>query len=359
MNRKSNHSFFRLQVFPVLFMLLSLTAIAQQTNPGNTNNPGRSAGATSHTVRGKIFLPSGGLPEQRIRVVLEISSGGIAGEAFSDTVGNFEFRGLPSGTYRVVIQSDARNYEAIQETVEVYGSFSRTFTVQVYLKEKNSEPTMKPGGKVLSAADIQEVPKDAKKIYEQGVKLAKNNKAEDASRKFQQALEIFPDYLHALNKLGEQMAMLNKPAEAQSFFERAIAINSKFALAHINLGMLMLNQKRFDEAVVALETGNSNDDSYPVGHLNLGLALMMKPQPELDRAERELLRTLEMGKRDFVHVRKYLFNLNVRRQTMDKAAEQLEAYLREAPDAPDAADVRQILDKVKKAIARQKAQAKQ
>lgn len=358
MNRQSTSIFFRLQSLLVFITLLGVNAFAQQTNPGSTNNPGRSAGAISHSIRGKIYLPSGNLPEQRMRVVLEISSGGIASEAFSDTVGNFEFRGLSSGTYRVVIPSDSRNFEIAQETVELYGSFSRTVTVQVYLKEKNNDPHGRPNGKVLSAADIQEVPKEAKKAYEQGVKLAKNQKPEDASKKLLQALEIFPDYLHALNKLGEQMAMLNKQAEAQAYFERAIAINSKFALPHINLGMLMLNQKRFDEAVAELETGNGNDDSYPMGHLNLGLALMMKPQPEFDRAERELLRTLEMGKRDFVHVRKYLFNLNVRRQTMDKAAEQLEAYLREVPDAPDATDVRLMLDKVRKAIAKQKAEAK-
>ncbi len=358
MKRQFNHFLLRLQACLLLVLMSSLSALAQQTNPGN-NNPGRGAGVTAHIVRGKIFLPSGNLPEQRMRVTLEISSGGIAGEVFSDTVGNFEFRGLASGTYRVLVPSDNRTHEPAQETVEVYGNFARTFTVQIYLKEKNSDPTAKPAGKVLSAADIQDIPKDAKKAYDQGLKLAKNNKPEDASKKFQQALEIFPDYLHAMNKLGEQMAILNKPAEAQAHFERAIAINSKFALAHINLGMLMLNQKRFDEAIAEFETGNGNDDGYPMGHLNLGLALMMKPEPDLDRAEREFLRTLEIGKRDFVHVRKYLFNLNIRRQKMDKAAEQLEAYLREAPNAPDETDVRLMLDKVKKAAAQQKAQAKQ
>lgn len=359
MNRQANHSFLSLQlVLALLLLSLTVTVAAQQTNP-NQNTPNRSAGTTTHSIRGKIFLPTGNLPEQRMRVVLEASSGGIAGEVFSDTVGNFEFRGISSGTYRVVVPSDGRMHETAQESVEAYGTFSRSFTVQIYLKEKNSDPTARPNGKVLSAADIQEVPKDAKKIYEQGVKLAKNNKAPEAEAKFRDALKIFPDYLHALNKLGEQMAAQNKNEDAQAAFERAIAINSKFALPHINLGMLMINQKRYDEAVAELEIGNSNDDSYPMGHLNLGLALMMKPQPEMDRAERELLRTLEMGKRDFVHVRKYLFNLNVRRHEMSKAAEQLEAYLREVPDAPDAADVRLMLDKVKKTIAQQKAQAKQ
>jgi regulator of sirC expression with transglutaminase-like and TPR domain len=35
---------------------------------------------------------------------------------------------------------------------------------------------------------------------------------------------------------------------------------------------------------------------------------------------------------------------------MPQAAEQLEAYLREAPKSPDAEDVRQILEKVRKSL---------
>jgi len=65
-----------------------------------------------------------------------------------------------------------------------------------------------------------------------------------------------------------------------------------------------------------------------------------------------------LGKREFAHVRKSLFNLNLRRRRLDKAAEQLEAYLKEAPDAPDADKVRQELGKVKKVIEQQKAATK-
>ena len=96
-------------------------------------SPGRGA---SHTIRGKIFMPSGNPPDQRLRVVLEVNTGGNAGEAFSDSMGNFEFRSLSNGTYKIVTPSDGRVYETSQETVEVYGNFSRTFTVQIYLKEK-------------------------------------------------------------------------------------------------------------------------------------------------------------------------------------------------------------------------------
>lgn len=342
-------------------LAIATTALAQAPGVGgnNPNLPGRSGGGSTHSIRGKIFLPSGNLPEQRIRVVLELSTGGIAGETFSDSVGNFEFRGLPNGAYRIKVPSDLRTYEESQEAVELYGTFSRTFAVQVYLKEKSSDSAFRTKDKILSVAEMQQVPKPAKKLYEQGLKLARENKPADATIKLQEALKIFPDYLYALNKLGEQQMLLNQPAEAQATFERAIAVNSRFALSHINLGLLHVSQKRYDQAITALETGNRHDDSYPMGHLQLGIALMSKTPPDYDRAEKEMLRAIDLGKRDLVYVRKYLFNLHVRRQAMDKAAAQLEAYLKEAPDAPDAAAVRQMLDKVKKAIAQQQGQAKQ
>jgi tetratricopeptide (TPR) repeat protein len=345
------------QAFSLLIALSACAAqsLAQGGGANNPNSPGRGA---SHTIRGKIFLPSGNSADQRLRVVLEINTGGIAGETFSDSVGNFEFRFLANGTYKIVAPSDGRVYETAQETVEVYSNFARTFTVQIYLKEKGEGVVVKSKEKIVSVADLQQPPKEAKKNYDNGLKRARENKPEEAVALFQAAVRIFPEYLAAINKLGEQLVVLKKPEEAQAAFEKAIEINPKYALPHINLGVLFVEQKRYDEAVVALEKGASADDTNPVSHLKLGEALMSKQPPDYDRAEKELTRALELGKREFVYVRLQLFNLNLRRQRLDKAAEQLEAYLKEAPDAPDVEQVQQRLDKVKKALEKQKATTK-
>lgn len=336
------------------------TASAQGGAGGGANNPNNPSrgSAISHTIRGKIFLPSGNLPDQRMRVILELNTGGIVNEVFSDSMGNFEFRALPNGTYKIVVPSDGRPYEVSQETVELYGNFTRTLTAQIYLKDKGEGVTLRTKEKIISVADLQQVPKDAKKSYDNGVKRARDNKLEEAARLFQEAIRIFPEYLAALNKLGEQLRALDKPAEAQVAFEKAIAINPKYALPHINLGMLLVDQTRYDEGIASLENGNRLDDSFPMSHLKLGEAFMSKQLPDYDRAEKELTRALELGNRDFLQVRKYLFNLNLRQQKLDKAAEQLEAYLKEAPDAPDADAVREMLDKVKKMMAQQKATTK-
>ena len=363
MRQSFNHLFaFCLRTFflTVALILFQQSGFSQQSGNPTTNPSGSSRSSTiSNIIRGKIFMPSDTLPERRIRVMLEHSAGGVVSETFSDSVGNFEFRNLSNGTYRVTVPTDGYTYETGQEAVEVFGSFSRTANVQIYLKEKNRGPSVTTKEKLLSPADIQEVPKEAKKAYEQGVKLARESKPDKASAKLQEALQLFPDYLHALNKLGEQMVAMNKLDLAQANFERAIVLNPKFALPYINYGMLMVSQKRYAEAISALETGNALDDTYPVGHLNLGLALMAQNPPDLDRAEKELNRVVAIGKKDFVHIRKLIFNLNVRRQKYDKAVAQLEAYLKEAPEAPDAQDVRLTLDKLKKTMVQQTAAQKQ
>jgi hypothetical protein len=183
---------------------VAVTASAQTRPPGDNPTGGRMSGG-GHTVRGKIFLPSGSLPDQRIRVTLELNSGGIAGEVFSDSVGNFEFRSVSSNTYRITVHGDGRSYETTQEQLEVSGNFSRTFTVQVYLREKGGDQVARPKGKMLSAAEFtQEVPKPAKKLYEQGLKRMKDGKTDEAMAAFDEALKLFPDYVLALNKVGEQ-----------------------------------------------------------------------------------------------------------------------------------------------------------
>src|SRR5262249_22605448 len=285
---------------------IALSACAAQSLAQGGNNPNSSGRGVSHTIRGKIFMPSGNPPEQRLRVVLEANTGVIVGEAFSDSVGNFEFRFIPSGTYKFVAPSEGRVYEAAQETVDLYGNFARTFTVQIYLKEKGEGEAVKSKEKIVSVADLQQPPKEAKKNYDNGLKRARENRPEEAVALFQAAVKIFPEYLAAINKLGEQLAALKKPAEAQAAFEKAISINSKYALPHINLGILLVERERYDEAIVELENGVSADDSYPMSHLKLGEALMSKRPPDYDRAEKEMTRAMELGKREFAYVRLYL-----------------------------------------------------
>lgn len=328
---------------------LAISGFAQGTRTD------QSAMRNSNVVRGKIFMPNGSFPERRIRVVLEISSGGVAADTFSDSVGNFEFRSLAQGNYRVVVPSDGHTFEAGQEGVEISGAIARTYSVQVYLREKRSAQQDSPE-KMISAF-VQDVPKDARKKYEQGAKKLKEGKTEEAFTSLQAALKDFPDYVMAHDKLGQYYLNQQKFTEAQAEFERAIAINDKYALSHVNLGMLLTVQKRFDDAIAHLEAANRLDETYPMAHLYLGLALLEKSaqQPDkLESAERSLQRAITLGGNGMAQAHKYIFNIHFRQKEYEKAANDLAAYLNAAPAAPDAPQVKEVLAKLRKQIAEAK-----
>ena len=335
------------------FLLLGISVLGQTT--GGTNSPSGSNVRSNHTIRGKIFMPSGQLPEQRMRVVLEVSSGGIYAETFSDSVGGFEFRSLPNNNYRVVVPSDGQTYETAQENLEISGPMSRTFTAQLYLREKERDKRLMANEKMVAAATFaQDVPKAAKKSYEQGLKKMKDGKEEEALTLFQEAVKQFPEYVLALNKIGEVQASRQQTAAAEASFRQALEISPKYPLTHINLGMLFVQLKRYPEAIDSLEAALKLDESFPMAHVNLGIALverMPKEERDFERAERAFGKALSVGGSRFTYVHKLLFNLYFRHRDYSKAITELETYLKESPNAPDAPQVQDTIQKIKKAIA--------
>ncbi len=327
----------------ILASLFLFSGLAQTPRP-------ESGGGRNHIIRGKLFLPNGRMPEQRIRIVLEVSSGGMYADAFSDSVGNFEFRSLATNNYKIVVPSDGFTFESAQENLEVSGAVARTFNVVIYLREKASKENSSKD-KMISAGELsQDVPKAAKKNYEQGLKRLKDGKNSEAETMFQDALKIFPEYVMALNKLGECYINEEKLKEAQAEFEKAVSINGKYPISLINLGMLMVKVNRYDAAIEHLDAALRLNESFPMAHLYLGIAwLEKKPQDDanLDKAEKSFSKALALGGADLANAHKYIFNIHVRRKQMDKAATELEAYLEAQPNAPDAPAIKQMLEKVK------------
>jgi tetratricopeptide (TPR) repeat protein len=328
----------------------SLIALAQAGGGGQQRPPG-AGGAGNHSLRGKVFLPSGQSPELRVRVVLEVATGGIFGETFTDSAGNFEFRMISSGNYVLNVPADLTQlFEAYTERIEISGALSRVFTAQVYLRPRARDQRDQISKELLTVADMQEVPKAAKQHYEKALKHAQNQQPQAAIEKLQEAVKIFPDYLYALNKLGEQYLQSGQRELAQAHFERALAANERFALPHIGLGTMLNEAKHYAEAIAHLEAAIKLDDSYPVTQIQLGLALMENAPPAYERAEKALLRGLALGGKGVAFVYLHLFNLHMRQKHYAQSATVLETFLREAPNAPEVPQVRQKLDSLKKII---------
>ena len=86
------------------------------------------------------------------------------------------------------------------------------------------------------------------------------------------------------------------------------------------------------------------DKDLPAPYLSLGYAEMMAG--EYRAAEEHLLRSLELARPALAHV--YLANVYEQTGEPTKAAAQLEAYLKENPNSPQADAVRAAIEKLKR-----------
>jgi tetratricopeptide (TPR) repeat protein len=334
-----------------LGILLAVVVVVAQEAAAQSGQVERGVpgSAAAHSIRGRVFLPSGAPAEGPLRVTLRTSAQSVVSETFTDSVGNFEFRLVPNGNYEIVVWETNR-FETTVERIEVFARSARTFTQNLFLREKQPESPARAKAGVVSARSLEgAIPKAARKAYEQGTKEARRGHAEKAVAHFQRALELHPDYLEALNDLGVQYMKLNRSADARAAFQRALEIDPRAPHPYVNIGVLHLHERAFAEAAACFERAVELDPGNWSSRMLLGLALFQ--MNELDRAQSEWEKALSLGEPPTVSiVRLHLANLFLRRRDLAKAIEQSEKYLKEVPDAANAGDVRERIAQMRRAL---------
>jgi Flp pilus assembly protein TadD len=235
------------------------------------------------------------------------------------------------------------------ERIEVVGRGSRTFVQNIFLRPKEKLVNVRPSGGTVTVGEFnREVPKEAKKAYERGVKEAERKNYEKAVTHFQQAVVSYPRYVQAINDLGVQYLRLNRHGEALAAFEQAIEIEPRTPHPYINIGYIRLQQKEFAQAAESLRKAVEMDSANWSAHMLYGVALTQTEQ--FEQAQRELERALSLGPPPEASVvRLQLANLFMRRRDFPRAIEQMENYLSEVPKAQDADHVREMIKRLKSA----------
>lgn len=118
--------------------------------------------------------------------------------------------------------------------------------------------------------------------------------------------------------------------------------------AHYKLGMILSREEEYAAAVAELEKAVKLDPDAANVHLLLGGALMQLKRT-VD-AERELLRAYELGGAGVGNAQLLLGQLYLSQQKLEAARRALEQYLKDVPAAPNAAQVRETVEKIKAAL---------
>ena len=325
-------------VLPRLFLLVAALCLLQTgaTAQGIGAHKGDSGGGTAggtRSIQGRIISPTGRLPESRIRVSVSSSNGGVR-SATAGEDGVFIINNLEPGPYELTIDAGGA-YETVRESVYL-GGLTETTNVPVYLRFK---PEANPA--------LAGVPKPAVALYVQAQEAARKGDGAKAQTLLADAVAQHPPFGLAHSELAMihmKAGALDKAAEEIKLAAKSLPDDPQVQL---NYGLISLERKDYAEAEKQFRRSLKRMDKSAQAHMYLGVALLRlksadpaEVQRNLSEAERELQQAIKLGGDSAARAHYYLGGLYWGRRDYKKAADELETYVKLAPKAPDAEQVK-------------------
>ena len=119
----------------------------------------------------------------------------------------------------------------------------------------------------LFTSGLKVCPNNAKVHYNMA-KIQENSTLSEAY--YRKALELWPNYEHALNNLGNLVKTNGRLIEAEKLFEKALKISPKFAACWMNLAIVQSSLNKLEQAEFSYIRALELKDPYPDCHFNLG-----------------------------------------------------------------------------------------
>jgi tetratricopeptide (TPR) repeat protein len=308
-----------------------------------------AAGAAAQgliTVRGQILLPNGSQPTENIRFLLESGDGSLRDWRFTDSNGRFILERLsPIINYTITVESDGSTYDRTIYTFSPqFDSIPRITLRPLSPQGPADHGPVAPKASAGYRADPKSVEAHEAALAE--IRKKKYDKAEELLRK---AVGADPKYALPLIDLGALFIQQKKYAEAEKALRQAVEVDSKSTHALLNLGIALNRQDKFADAIPVLREALRLAPGLTAARLHLGLALVETEQ--FKEAEPELLHVVKAGGAEEVLGQLYLGQLYARTSQYEKSIAAFELYLQKAPNAANAADVRSLIERMRKELA--------
>jgi len=315
----------RLLFIAALLCALQMGAGAQGIGAHKGDRGGGTAGGT-RSIQGHIISPTGRLPETRIRISVSSSNGGVR-SATAGEDGVFIVNNLEPGPYELTIDAGGE-YELVRESVYL-GGLTEKVNVPVYLRLK---PESNPA--------LAGVPKAAVELYVKAQEATRKGENDKAASLLGEAIKQHPQFGLARNELGLVYMRTGKLDKALEEYRAASKSLPADPFVQLNYGTALTQKKEFPEAEKQLRAALKRLDKSAAGHLYLGITLIGLKQH--DEAELELQQAARLGGDQMALAHKYLGGIYWGRKEYKRAADEIETYLKLAPKAPDAEQLRAL-----------------
>lgn len=272
------------------------------------------------------------------RVALSRSLGSALAEGSVDGECTAEFFDVPAGRYRVTVRgADATN--ADEGNVEVNAVIPE---VGVRAKHVESDPAnWATHSSFISVKELR-VPKSAAKEFLKANHLIAKREWAKAGASLRRGLAIYPQYAAAYNNLGAVYYRLGNRVESRQAFEQAIALDDHLAAAYLNLGRLCFLENDYQDAepllvkAVSLESAANADELFLLAYAEL-------TDHHLDQAIQTSRQGHEAGvnQHGFLHL--VAANAYEQLGRIPQSIAELESYLNEEPNGPQAEKASKVL----------------
>jgi Tfp pilus assembly protein PilF len=345
-----------------LLLGIAVAVVMSEAETATARNNFHSAALVSisqgrNSITGLVFGESR-LPLAETYVELLDELGTTLVQTRTNGSGRYAFHGLSNGRFKIRVFPVGTDYmEQTQEVMlaavsAVPGSGVDNQQIDFYLRLRagaNAGPFSVPG-----TIFAQEVPDEARKLFEQGVSELRQKKEKEGFESLKKALDVFPNYFLALDRLGTEYASRgnmnpNYFAAARILLTKAIEINPRSYSSMFGLGFAQYHQGIINEAVVNLERATGLYNKSPFGFLWLGIA--QKRAGKVVQAEASLKRANELSKGKQSDVHWQLAGLYNEQKRYAEAAAELELFLKSKPDARDADRIKQLIGQLKQKAA--------
>jgi Tfp pilus assembly protein PilF len=294
---------------------------------------------SSGSIHGNVVKPDSTPVTSAVKVTLKVMRGDQM-IAYTDQEGRFDLLNVTPGDYTIEADSDReRHFDPGSERVQVRRGIPSLVTI--YLREKKTSAISNREKSISVAALDQHVPAAAKREFDRAIRMSAEGNTLESIAALKRAIVIYPDYLAAHNDLGAQLLDQGNLPEAANELQAAIKIDPKAFNPHLNLGIVQLRQNKFSESLAALDKALSIESAAPAAHFYAGLASL-----KLDdtvRGEKELNAAYNLGGSAYAVALLHLGKLYMKRGEREMALKSFESYLRESPNAPDAAQVEKLI----------------
>ena len=266
--------------------------------------------------------------------------------------GRYEFAGLSQGVFQIRVLTHGTNYISQTERIEII-NFGRNA----------------PGGTVLSGAQyipvdfvlrveetkgergtpdaifVQPVPDEARRAYERATGDLDRGKKDEGLAGLQRAVELFPTYFLALERLGIEYVKREQYDPARLMLTRAIEVNSRAQQSLYWLGLAQHHLKQPTAAIDSLTRALALAPNSVNTHMWLGIVYRLNNNSEL--AEKHLKRAKELGNNRVPDAHWQLALLYNTLKRYREAADELELFLRAQPDSRDAESIKKLVTQMR------------